>query len=159
MDGPAIRSRSTLGAAALLAALAAPGAAATRFYADLTGADAVPPTGSQAIGTADFTLDDSGTVVEFVIAFRGLEGVETHTHIHQGRPGADGPVLLTLPPGTPKTGVWHPTPADVAALFDGRIYVVVHTDPFVTGEIRGHLHEVAIAVDGCTWGAVKALFR
>jgi hypothetical protein len=86
-----------------------------------------------------------------------VQGVSTPVaaHIHQGRPGVNGPILVGfVPPATfapPATGDPAATSGCVAVdpglAFDlrkhpNRYYVNVHTTEFKDGALRGQLHRV-----------------
>ena len=108
------------------------------FTASLDGAQEVPPSGSLATGSGTFGLDASGTLT-YSITFSGLTGSETMAHFHEAPVGVDGPPIHTLPPGSPKTGVFTPTVAQVAELKAGNLYINIHSSLFSGGEIRGQL--------------------
>jgi len=70
-----------LAAALVVTALPAQGALLF-FHADLSGANEVPPTGSPAVGFADFTLDTVTNELTGDITFSGLLANTTAAHIH-----------------------------------------------------------------------------
>jgi len=47
---------------------------------------------------------------------------------------------------------------DVTELVAGRLYVNIHTEQYLTGEIRGNFMEQIVPVEETTWGSIKALF-
>jgi CHRD domain-containing protein/VCBS repeat protein/flagellar hook capping protein FlgD/FG-GAP repeat protein len=109
------------------------------FDAAMTGANEVPPTGSTATGFATFTLDGSNNL-HYDLRFFGLSGAETVAHIHgPALPGANAPVLYSLPPGNPSSGQITLTPTQVGYLHGGQLYVNVHSAGFPGGEMRGQL--------------------
>jgi hypothetical protein len=65
----------------------------------------------------------------------------TVMHIHQGAPGVNGPVVFDLgSPVSPVFATWDGmTPAEVADLFAGNLYVNIHTSGRPTGAIRGQI--------------------
>jgi len=153
-----VRTIRHLPLAAVLAALpCAPAAAATLFTAVLDGDTA--NTASFATGMATLTLNDAETEVAFHIEYTGLDGVEGPSHFHRGVPGTDGPVLFTLPSGSPKDGVWPVSPTEVSYLFGDAVYINVHTDVYPGGEIRGNVSFQSVPAEPASWSAVKALFR
>jgi hypothetical protein len=159
---PAAPSRArAIGPALLLALLLAPapGRAELVFTAVLDGSQAVPPTDSPATGTATLVLDEAREAIAYSVEYSVLEGEETEAHFHQGRPGTPGPILFTLPLGSPKAGTWPVTPDIVAELLAGRVYVLIHSDPYWTGEIRGNFALESLASDRATWGRLKAIFE
>jgi hypothetical protein len=141
----------------LMAAAAVPSLAAIRFDVVLDGATAGTP--SAATGEAVLILNDAQTEVSFAITYTGLEGTETGAHFHYGAVGAIGPKVLTLPVGSPKIGVWSITPENVALLLGGEIYINIHSDLYVAGELRGNVTQGQVALETGTWGSVKSLYR
>lgn len=141
-----------------LAAQATPAQAEMTFTAVLDGQHSVPPTDSPATGTATLVLNDARTEVRYDIQFTGLVGQETEAHFHRGRAGTIGPILYTLPLGSSMTGVWPVSEEEVADLLAGHVYILVHSDPYWTGEIRGDLELVSLATDRATWGRLKSIF-
>src|SRR5512132_4173546 len=65
-----------------------------KFMAKLSGQDEVPPTDSQATGMAEFTPMGTDSVMYSVNA-SNIQGV-TAGHIHLGKQGENGPVVVTL---------------------------------------------------------------
>lgn len=128
------------------AATARPEATVIRVATSMTANEEVPrPTGnvSNARGTfaARVTKSASGAEVLWTMVFNGLTGPATQAHIHDGRPGAAGPVLAPLcsPCTSPDTGRVNVNAATVAALEAGTAYVNVHTATNPAGEIRGQV--------------------
>ncbi len=116
--------------------------------AKLTGAQEVPPVPTSATGTASIRLNETRTELTFDITVQGLTGPIMLAHFHRGAAGVNGPVVKTIHPnfvGNTATGVWRSTdpepltPALVAELFAGNLYVNVHTAMFGGGEIRGQV--------------------
>jgi hypothetical protein len=70
--------------------LFATAARAQTFTATLSGANGVPP-GGQGSGTATFTF--AGTTVNYSVTVFGLRRPIV-AHIHQGPPGANGPIVV-----------------------------------------------------------------
>lgn len=128
-----------------------------RFAAVLTGDQQVPPVRTRATGTAQLEVTDEGQALAYDVRAVRIRGV-TAEHIHLGRPGRNGPVvvsLLTLPaPGVsgsvqiqgyltaadltgPLAG--HPLQDLISALRRGTAYLNVYTVRHPDGEIRGQL--------------------
>lgn len=135
----------------------------TLFQATLDQSQNVPPTGSGATGSATLILNDAQTEVDYVITYRDLEGVETGAHFHKAPPGENGSPVHFLPVGTPKFGIWAVTTHDVGDLFAGQIYVNIHTDLHISGEIRGNISQSATGLASeprqTSWGRIKQLFE
>jgi hypothetical protein len=124
-----------------------------KFTATLSGQEEVPPTNSQATGMADFTM--MGDSVEYTVNASGMQGV-TAGHIHSGKQGENGPVVVTLfKNDTPtnevsETGSVTPDKLEgpmagkqltdlASAMNNGDTYVNVHTEQNPDGEIRGQI--------------------
>jgi hypothetical protein len=67
----------------------------------------------------------------------------TIMHIHRGAPGVNGPIVFDLgDPESPVLATWTGmSPADVADLLAGNLYVNIHTGGRPGGEIRGQILE------------------
>jgi hypothetical protein len=124
-----------------------------KFMAKLSGQEEVPPTNSQATGMAEFTV--MGDNVEYTVNASGMQGV-TAGHIHSGKQGENGPVVVTLfKNDTPtnevsETGSITPDKLEgpmagkqltdlASAMNNGNTYVNVHTELNPNGEIRGQI--------------------
>jgi len=123
---------------------------ATKVAAPLTAAQEVPPpsgVSAQARGTFTGTIAEGRSPrLNWRLSFRGLTGPALQAHVHVGRPGVAGPVVVTLC-GPCATGAKGSAPISAAvrrALLDGTAYVNVHTDRNGSGEIRG---QVGLVVD------------
>jgi hypothetical protein len=143
----------TIGAVAVMAlvlaglALAAVQKDTYRVSARLNARSEVPkPTGVPAAATGSFT----GTAVELAndkgritwkLTFSHLSGAAIAAHIHLGKPGKAGPVVLALcgPCKSGQKGTGRLTHAQLSRLEAGGGYVNVHTAKNAGGEIRGQL--------------------
>jgi len=131
----------------------------SNFTASLNGASDVPPIPEvTATGTASFVLNDAQTQLTYHIEYSGLSSPETAAHVHNAPPKLNGPAVFALPLGTPKDGVWDIPPDMVTELLAGRLYVNVHTETYIQGEIRGNI-EGPVAAQSATFGAVKEKYR
>src|SRR5262245_28934734 len=123
-------------AAAAVAFLCTAATAKTCFIANIDGAQA--GTGSTATGVGKFLLNDAETVLTYKITFQGLSAPETASHIHNDAEG--GVPVENTGLGTPKIGTWLSsdavplTPARVADLKAGLMYVNIHSMTFPGGE-------------------------
>lgn len=127
---------ATLAAAA---ALSAPAAAQT-FVFDLRGSQESPPVSSAASGGCFGELDQPGAQFSITCVHDVVNA--TVMHIHRGAPGVNGPIAFDLgdPSSSPVTATWTSmTPADVAELLAGNLYVNIHTAGRPSGEIRGQI--------------------
>ena len=117
----------------------------TKFVSKLGARAEVPkPSGvsSGAGGTFALTLSDKGSYsVTWKLTFSKLTGKAIAAHIHRGKPGKAGPVLLALC-GPCKSGQTGKAPLSEAAgnaIKSGSAYVNVHTAKNQGGEIRGQI--------------------
>ncbi len=120
--------------------------AGVHLKASLAGFQEVPPVNTAAQGTGVFTLTDAGLAYDITV--NGLSGPITLAHFHNAFPGINGGVVRTITGsfvGNTATGIWTKTdaepltPALVAAILNGAVYVNVHTAANPGGEIRGQL--------------------
>jgi hypothetical protein len=127
------------------------------FTGQLTGDQEVHTVETQARGVANFRFNKENTMVNFQINVANLENVR-FAHIHLGKRGENGPVVVTLQPTRidgPVNGVYAKgmltdsnlagrlTGGDLIILKEafrtGNAYVNVHTDKYPPGELRGQL--------------------
>ena len=154
-----MRLHSYILSALIAAAIAAPAAGSTAFVATLDGSQNVPPLPVPGMGSARLVLNDAQTELSFNIEYSGLLSPENAAHIHNGSPRENGPIVFGLPLGSPKTGVWE-TPADmVTELFNDRLYMNIHTDLYIAGEIRGNIHLEILPTEPTTWARIKSLWK
>jgi len=124
-----------------------------KFVATLSGQEEVPPTTSQATGMAEVTV--TGESAEYSVNATNIQGV-TAGHIHSGKQGENGPIVVTLFKNDSPTNEVSETgsiTADklegpmagkqltdlVSAMNNGETYVNIHTEQNPNGEIRGQL--------------------
>jgi hypothetical protein len=128
-----------------------------KFNSKLTGQGEVPPKTTEATGTAFFFYD--GKSMYYEVDVTNINNV-TLAHIHEGKTGVNGPVVVVLLNSESKPlGMVHGplaqgsfTAADlkgplsgkqlsdlVNMIKDGDAYVNVHTTQNPEGEIRGQL--------------------
>ena len=117
------------------------------FFAVLNGGQVVPPSPSNAMGVAFLTFDESTKRICYSISYSPLQGTETEAHLHGAQAGQTNAVLYDLTPlGTPKVSCIGPIkPLEEKLLKQGRMYINIHTDLFVAGEIRGQVLPVPAA--------------
>lgn len=119
-----------------------------RFAAKLGARAEVPkPKGASAgaSGTFAVTLSDNGTnSMTWKLTFSKLTGKAVAAHIHGGRPGKAGSVLLALcgPCRSGQTGRATLSHAVGNAIRNGSAYVNVRTARNAAGEIRGQIAKV-----------------
>jgi CHRD domain len=129
-----------------------------KFTANLTGSEEVPPNTSTATGNAEFNLNADGNTMSYQVNVMNIDKV-TMAHIHSGKTGENGPVVVWLfnstTPSGPMNGMLSQgniTSNDLVGplkgkqmsdlsnlITDGQAYVNVHTEPNPKGEIRGQI--------------------
>ena len=109
-------------------------------YVDLGSSQEVPPVVSNGTGSGTIVVAPDGSISGSVTT-TDIAGVAAH--IHMGRVGKNGPVIVPLK----KTGdhTWSVpkgarlTPEQMAAYKAGDLYVNVHTAAHKGGEVRGQI--------------------
>lgn len=133
---------------------------------NMTGAKEVPPVKTMATGTASFL--NNQTVIDYDLSVSDLYNA-TAAHIHQGKVGANGPIVVTLyKTSDPSPGLFGGYSGNItssmlegplkgkqlAALVDllgnGQAYVNVHTIKYKNGEIRDQVTESSGNTTGIT---------
>lgn len=123
------------------AALAADKAGTHKLSATMVVGQEVPkPTGGSGSGTFTGTLT-SGGQLKYTMTFKGLSGPAAQAHIHLGKKGKPGAVIVPLcgPCTSPVKGTAKLKKALVDDIESGGTYVNVHTMKNAAGEIRGQL--------------------
>ena len=123
------------------------------FEARLTSRAEVPRNTSQATGEAQFRISRTGRSISYRIEAEDLTGGVQAAHVHFGRSGQAGPVILAICKSAcrlPKSGRLTSKnfsraegvrnfAAAVRMLRAGRTYVNLHTAANKAGEIRGQI--------------------
>jgi hypothetical protein len=129
-----------------------------KFTAKMTGSEEVPPKNTKATGTAEFDLSADGKTLSYKVSVNDINSV-TMAHIHSGKKGVNGPVVVTLfhsaNPTGPMNGVLSQGNATssnlegplkgkqisdlVNLIKSGGAYANVHTTQNPKGEIRGQI--------------------
>jgi hypothetical protein len=87
--------------------------------------------------------------LRYYIVGSGLSSAETAAHIHgTALHGTNAGVLVALPLGNPKVGVYNYAEADEEAILTGRTYVNIHTVTNPGGEIRGQIVTHVVPLNG-----------
>jgi len=152
-DLPLVVRRSVwlgVGVAAVLVAGCA-GQAAAPVADRLNGSKEVPAVTTQAWGTTDITVTPSKCATattslscQRVYGSVNTTGIQaTAAHIHQGKPGQSGPVIIPMEKRDDNTWIVpsgaYLTDAQYLAYSDGEQYVNVHSAGNPNGEIRTQL--------------------
>lgn len=83
-----------------------------------------------------------GQEVQYSISFGGFAGAETAAHLHgPAARGQVGPILATLPAGSPKEGTLSLTAEQLNALNAGQLYIDIHSSTYPDGELRGQIDD------------------
>lgn len=116
------------------------------FKAAMTaGAEVPKPKGARAGAggafTAKSTETSSKTTFHWKLTFHGLTGKAVAAHVHMGKPGKPGPVVVPLcgPCKSGQSGNAVISSKVEEALEKGGAYVNVHTAKNAAGEIRGQV--------------------
>ncbi len=75
-----------------------PGAAGVvTIVVPLSGASEVPPVATNGMGTGTLVVNlATGAVVSVSVMVSGMSSVVTASHIHQGAPGVNGPIIVPI---------------------------------------------------------------
>lgn len=111
------------------------------LVAALTGDNEEPAVSTDAVGLATLYFDGDKHTAQINVTANGLFGPITGMHIHEGDPGTNGPVQFALSPVGNRaqeeiTGI---TDLQLTSLFNGAMYINIHTEANPDGEIRGQL--------------------
>jgi hypothetical protein len=100
------------------------------------------PKGVSVLASGRFKATLSGSKLKWTLTFKHLTGKATAAHIHSGKRGKAGNVIISLctPCKSGMSGTAVITSADVSAMKKGDTYVNVHTVKNPAGEIRGQIH-------------------
>ena len=131
---------------------------AAKFTASMSGINEVPPVDTKATGQTTFRTVNNDTTIKYKVNITGFSDA-TGAHIHMGKAGANGEVIVDLLKDSKKnptklgmairgnitdSSLSGPmkgkTLADlVSAIKNGYTYVNVHTPSHPDGEIRGQI--------------------
>jgi len=119
------------------------------YRAAMTPAGEVPkpraPEAARGLFTATVTESGAVRTIRWKLTFQGLSGKAVAAHIHKGKAGVSGGVLLPLcgPCRSGQTGQAKISNDAADALERGLAYVNVHTGKNAAGEIRGQARLVS----------------
>jgi CHRD domain len=131
----------TLAFAAALVLAATAFAANKTFTVTMTGKAETPKGAPKGKGTAKITLEPSVGKVCYRLTWSGI-GTPTASHIHQGKKGTSGPIVIPLFAPTPKHSGCVKAPKSLIKKIikhPGGYYVNVHTKKYPAGAIRAQL--------------------
>ena len=132
---------SVVAVALIAAALASAGPAKEIMVGAKLDAMQEIPHVKNAHGTGTFTADIVGSKLTWKLTFTGLTGAANAAHIHVGKKGTAGNVLVALcgPCKSGQKGTAKVSAMVVRDIQKGLAYVNVHTAKNANGEIRGQL--------------------
>jgi hypothetical protein len=113
-----------------------------KFTAVLNAGQEVPhAVGAMSGASGKFTASVTGTKITWKLTFLHLTGAASAAHIHGGKKGVPGAVLVPLcgPCKTGISGTAKLTAAEIKSMKAGATYVNVHTAKNPNGEIRGQI--------------------
>jgi hypothetical protein len=129
--------------------------AQTTYHATLTGSQEVPANASTATGSGTVVLNAAQNQIIVDESWTGLTTPATLSHIHgPAAPGVNAGVLFgftgvpSATSGSIPEQTFAITPAQVAELQGGLLYMNVHDSTFGGGEIRGQL---TLVPEPSTW--------
>jgi hypothetical protein len=99
------------------------------------------PAGAKGAFIGSYKTNSKGGVLTWRLTFSGLSGPGMAAHIHMGKVGAAGPVIVPLcgPCKAAQSGKGQVSKAVISAIASGKAYVNVHTAKNAAGEIRGQV--------------------
>jgi uncharacterized repeat protein (TIGR02543 family) len=106
-------------------------------------ADPYVDTTLQGIGTV--TYNPETRALAFNLFTQPMAETEAHLHGPAAR-GANGPVLFSLPLGSPKSGSVILDAAQEAMLLAGQLYVDIHSVEYPDGHLRGQVDDLGATV-------------
>lgn len=109
------------------------------FKVNMDGVAEVPPVTTEARGTAYCMLDKRTKEFSWFLEFEGLSGAQTPSHFHVGKGGKLGEIVIPVPNGSPSSGSQILSDELVTALFEGNLYLNIHSSNYPLGEIRGQV--------------------
>ena len=133
------------GAALAGVALAGSAGSTNSYKATLAPGAEVPkpkaPAAAKGTFTATVTASGSTRTIHWKLTFKGLSGKAVGAHVHKGKAGVAGAVIVPLcgPCRSGQTGQVKISKDTADLLEHGRAYVNVHTAKNAAGEIRGQV--------------------
>ena len=132
-----------ISALALVAVLAANAASATttKFEIALKGANEKPAAARSNKGTVELTLNTAAGRVCWEFKLTKIDGKPTQSHIHKGKAGVSGNVVVPLGANYKRQGCTTASKALVRSIagHPGSYYVNVHNAKHPLGAMRGQL--------------------
>ncbi|MHA2172729.1 MAG: CHRD domain-containing protein, partial [Candidatus Kariarchaeaceae archaeon] len=114
------------------------------FKANMDGVNEAPPVTTEARGIAYVMYDKRTKEMSWFITFEGLSSAQSASHFHMGRGGKLGDVVLPISNGSPSEGSMVLSDELEKVLFEGKMYVNIHSSNYPLGEIRGQVIPAAV---------------
>jgi hypothetical protein len=129
------------GAVSLVVAAFAPAAEIYTFKASLGPKGEVPAARAPVAAKGSFSGTLKGNSLRWRLSYSGLSGPATAAHIHAGKRGVGGPVIVPLcgPCKSGASGTARLSESVEKTVESGGAYVNVHTGKNAGGEIRGQI--------------------
>jgi len=122
------------------------------FVTSMSGDEETPVVVTDGLGLAVIHYTIGQLAFEIDAQLTGLSSEITGVHLHSGVPGENGPVIVDLGAlldGNTISGRMNATVETLIALFNGNVYINVHTVNNPAGEIRGQMNFIpGITFDG-----------
>lgn len=122
------------------------------FVASLNGGEEVPEVVTDGLGLAVIHYTVGQLAFEIDAQLTALSSDITGVHLHAGMPGENGPVIVDLGDlrdGNRISGRMDASVETLIELFNGNVYINVHTMNNPAGEIRGQLSYIpGVTFDG-----------
>jgi hypothetical protein len=109
------------------------------FKANLDGVSEVPPVTTTARGVAYILYNKLTREMSWFVNFLDLSSAETAAHFHIGKSGKLGPIEIPVALGNPKEGNSTLTKEQEKNLFEGNLFLNIHSSNWPVGEIRGQV--------------------
>ena len=132
------------------------------FLADLNGENESPVVVTDGLGLAALHYTAGQLAFEINVQLTGLSSEITGAHLHSGAPGENGPVIVDLGDyrdGNRISGRLEVPVEVLQEIFEGNVYINVHTSDNPGGEIRGQMNFLpGITFDGWMNGMQEVPF-
>ena len=115
------------------------------FYADLSADEESAVTESPGVGRVDFVLEHDTLKIFWVLTYRDLTTSPIGAHVHGPQTlGGEAAILFDVAPeglASPTSGSKLLSEGELAYLVSDRMYVNLHTEKYVAGELRGSIRK------------------
>ena len=132
------------------------------FVANLDGTQEVPAVTTSARGLGAFHYALGQTTLDVNVQLTSLSSDIIGAHLHAAGVGVNGPVIIdlgSLISGNRIQGTVTLTIPDLIQIFNGNVYVNIHTIDYPNGEIRGQLnYQFGLTFDGWVSGLQEVPF-